>query len=64
VTGPEASPDFAKAQAPYLQISILLPVAAPSALHIARCPSAGELLKDRGSPPGAPLFLTLSVLRI
>jgi len=64
LTSTEASPDLAKKPAVSLAVVTLLPLTAAFVSGAGRFPQRHAMLEQRGSPPGTPLFLSLSVLRI
>jgi len=64
LTSTEASPDLAKIPAVSLPVVTLLPLSDNRAPGTARFTQRHATRQQRGSPPGTPLFLSLSVLRI
>jgi hypothetical protein len=60
----EVTPDLVKAQAAYVHVSPCLMPVPERAPYSERFSRIGNALEQRGSPPGTPLFLSLSVLRI
>jgi len=64
LTSTEASPDLAKIPAISLAVVTLLPPVGALAWGAGRFPQKHPASQQRRSPPGIPLFLSLSVLRI
>jgi hypothetical protein len=63
-TSTEASPDLARIAAVSLPLIVFLPSTSVFAAGPALFPQLKAAAEQRGSPPGIPLFLSLSVLRI
>jgi hypothetical protein len=64
LAGVEVAPDLVKAQAAYVPVSPCLMPFPERAPQLVRFSRTGNTLEQRGSPPGTPLFLSISVLRI